>query len=295
MRIFFRIAIALLVAAGVFIAQEMGVPQLSWEDIFPPEPVQMPEDSSFAVHFLDVGEGDASLVVCDGHAMLIDGGSSQQSSFIYSYLKSNGISHLDCIVATHPDADHVGGLSGALNYASVDLALCTDTSKDSKAFNSFVKYLDKQGKTITVPEAGYAFSLGNAEVTVLGPEKGVKYSDNTSLTIRVTYGNTSFLFMGDCEKEDEQHLMAADARLRSMVIKIGHHGSRSSSTEAFLKAVKPEYAVISVGSDNSYGHPAPEVLERLQSLGAEVYRTDLCGTILCFSDGNELTFESVKR
>ena len=291
MKIFFRIFISIVIAAGMFAAQQLGLADISWDDIFPPEPVEMPEDSSFSAEFIDVGEGDCALVKCDGHYMLIDGGSAEQSSLIYTKLKNDGIKHLDCIVATHPDADHVGGLSGALNYASVDTAYCNTDTRDTRSFNNFVKYLAKQGKKITIPDAGDSFELGSAQVTVLGPERGVTYSDNTSLVIRIVYGNTSFLFMGDSEYDDEQQLIASGCELKSTVIKVGHHGSRSSSSKAFLDKVKPKYAVISVGKDNPYGHPKSEVLERLEKLGAEIYRTDINGNIKCFSDGNVVSFE----
>ena len=291
MKIFLRIFISIIIAAGMIVAQELGAVDLGWDDIFPPEPVEMPEESSFSIEFLDVGEGDSALISCDGHFMLIDGGSSEYSSFLYSKLKNDGITRLDCVVATHPDADHVGGLSGALNYAKTDAAYCNTDTRDTKSFNSFIKYLEKQGKKITIPDAGDSFELGSAQVTILGPEKGETYSDNTSLVIRIVYGNTSFLFMGDSEYWDEQHLIDSGCQLKSTVLKVAHHGSRSSSSKGFLDKVKPKYAVISVGKDNPYGHPKEEVLERLEKLGTEIYRTDINGNIKCFSDGNEVSFE----
>ena len=134
-------------------------------------PAELPEDSTFEVHYLDVGQGDCSLVLCDGHAMLIDGGESSESSKVYAYLKQHGISHLDYMVATHAHSDHIGGLSGALNYATVDTAFCPVTDYDSKTFDSMIKYLDKQGVGITVPSAGDEFMLGSAHVQILGPQK----------------------------------------------------------------------------------------------------------------------------
>lgn len=251
--------------------------------------------SPFEVFFLDVGQGDCALVCCEGHAMLIDGGSAGQSQRIYSFLETHGINHLDYIVASHADADHVGGLAAALNYATTDTALCTVTSHDTRAFNSFVKYLDRQGVSITVPDAGDTFSLGSASFTVIAPKAGEVYSDNTSLIIRVEYGETSFLFTGDAEYPDEQFAMDSGSVLKSTVLKLAHHGSSSSSSDDFLAAVKPEYAVISVGADNSYGHPTERVLSRLQAKGVALLRTDLQGDIHCVSDGKALRFDVAKN
>lgn len=152
-----------------------------------PEPTTPPENSTFEVHFLDVGQGDCSLILCDGKAMLIDGGEASESSKVYAYLKKSGVDHLDYIVATHAHSDHIGGLSGALNYASVDTALCPVTSYDSKTFNSFTKYLSQQGVSITVPEPGDTFSLGSASVTILGPQKSYEDTNDTSIVMKVVY------------------------------------------------------------------------------------------------------------
>ncbi len=246
---------------------------------------------SFEVHFIDVGQADAALVFCDGHAMLIDGGNAADSSLIYTYLKDRSVDYLDCIVCTHAHEDHVGGLAGALNYATAGCALCPVTSYDSRAFNSFVTYLGKQGVEITVPAAGGSFSLGSASVQILGPIRlDAPDPNNTSIVLRVVYGNTSFLFTGDAEREEEQDILAAGYELESTVLKVGHHGSETSTTYPFLREIMPQYAVISVGADNSYGHPTEETLSRLRDAGAQVYRTDLQGDIVCTSDGETVSF-----
>lgn len=256
----------------------------------PEESAEIPADSSFAVHFIDVGQADAALVLCDGKSMLIDGGNSADSSLIYSYLKNHNVSHLDYIVATHAHEDHVGGLSGALNYATVGTAFCSVTEYDSKTFNDFVKYLDKQNVSITVPSAGDSFKLGSANVQILAPITHSDDPNNMSIVLRVVYGGTSFLFTGDAEREEEQDILNAGFNLDSTVLKVGHHGSDTSTTYPFLREIMPEYGVISVGEGNSYGHPTEDTLSRLRDADVKVFRTDMQGTIICTSDGNTVSF-----
>ncbi|MCR5421033.1 MAG: MBL fold metallo-hydrolase [Lachnospiraceae bacterium] len=251
----------------------------------------------FEIDFLDIGQGDSILVNCDGHYMLIDGGSSKASNLIFTVLKNKGISYLDYIVATHADEDHVGGLAGALNYAKVGTAYCSVTEHNTKAFNSFKKYLTKQGKSISIPSAGDSFALGSAKVTVLAPV-GVSKSDdnnNNSIVLRIIYGETSFLLTGDAEYEEERQIMDSCTNIKSTVLKVGHHGSKNSTSIKFLYKVSPEYAVISVSADNSYGHPANEVLTQLNRRNVQVYRTDLQGDIHLFSDGKTVTFSTEKK
>ena len=258
------------------------------------EPLADVDGTSFEVHFIDVGQADAALILCDGEAMLIDGGNRADSSLIYSYLKQRGVERLDYMVCTHPHEDHAGGLAGALNFAAVSVAYAPVEDYDSEVFRNFKKYLEKQGAAVTVPAAGDKFRLGSAEVSILGPpagEAGAKLN-NTSIVLRVVYGKTSFLFTGDAEREEEQAILEAGYKLQSTVLKVGHHGGASSTTYPFLREVAPEYAVISVGKGNSYGHPTEDVLSRLRDADVEVYRTDRQGTVVCSSDGERVSFET---
>lgn len=250
-------------------------------------------DSSFWIEYIDVGQGDAALIQCDGHYMLIDGGPSDASSVIYTILKNNKIQSLDYMVATHSGADHVGGLAGALNYAKVGCCFCSVTNYDTKTFNSFLKYLAKQGQSVTVPHAGAKFNLGSATVELLGPIHMSSESNNNSIITKITYGSNSFLFMGDAEIEEEQAIIYAGKDLKCDVIKVGHHGSRTSTSQNLIKNAKPKYAVISVGN-NSYGHPTSAVLNRLYNSGVQVFRTDMQGDIVCTSDGNNISFSTEK-
>lgn len=256
----------------------------------PSDSVPPPKDSSFAVHFIDVGQADASLILCDGKSMLIDAGNAADSNLIYAYLKKQSLNHLDYIVCTHAHEDHVGGLSGALNYATVDVALAPVTSYDSKAFRNFTSYLAKQNVAITVPSVGDTFALGSASVNILGPVTSTSDTNNTSIVLRVVYGDTSFLFTGDAEREEEQDILNAGYTLNSTVLKVGHHGSDTSTSYVWLREIMPKYAVISVGKDNSYGHPTEEVLSRLRDSDTKTYRTDMQGDVICVSDGKAVSF-----
>ena len=253
------------------------------------------ENTSFAVHYIDVGQGDCALILCDGQAMLIDGGEASQSSKAYAYLKEHGIDHLNYIVASHAHADHVGGLSGALNYATVDVALCPVLDYDTKTFRSFVKYLGQQNVSITLPHAGDTFELGSATVQILAPLRDYEDPNDASIVMKVIYGENSFLFTGDATRIAEADILNAGYDLSATVLKIGHHGSDTSTSYPFLREIMPKYAVISVGKDNEYGHPTDSTLSRLRDADVMVLRTDLHGTIICTSDGKTVSFRITKN
>lgn len=243
------------------------------------------------VHFIDVGQGDASLLICDGKTMLIDGGKASESSLIYSYLRDRGIDHLDYIVNSHPHEDHVGGLSGALNYASADKALVYMTDYDSRAFSSFLKYLDQQSVPLTVVSAGDKFKLGSADVEILGPVYFSSEVNNNSIVMKVSLGDISFLYTGDAQREEEIDILTQGYDLSSTVLKVGHHGSDTSTTYPFLREILPDFAVISAGKNNQYGHPTENTLSRLRDADARVLRTDMQGHIVFTSDGKEISYE----
>lgn len=250
---------------------------------------------TLTVTWLDVGQGDAAVIQCGGQSMLIDGGKPEKSSYIYAWLQQHGLSYLDVIVATHVDADHIGGLSGALNYASVGTAYCPVMTGTTETFQSFVKYLAQRDKQITVPTAGETFALGGAQVQILGPLHRAEDSNDNSIVLKVSFGATSFLFTGDAERAEEQDLLNAGVNLQSTVLKVGHHGSDTSTSYPFLRAVAPQYAVISVGAGNSYGHPTEAVLSRLRDAGVTTFRTDMQGEITAVSDGQTINFSTAKN
>lgn len=260
------------------------------EPTIEPVPTDMPVESNtgLTVTFIDVGQGDSTLIECDGKYMLIDGGTSDNSSRIYSFLKRKNISNIEILVASHADSDHIGGLAGALNYATANIILCPITNHTTKSFESFKKYADLSGVGITIPNVNDTYELGGAEIVILGVNSSTD-SNNSSIILKILYGETSFLFTGDAEREAEQVVLSSGADLSATVLKVGHHGSENSTTYPFLREIMPKYAVISVG-DNNHGHPTEAVLSKLRDADVQVYRTDLNGDIICTSNGKEVNF-----
>ena len=241
------------------------------------------------VHFLDVGQGDCTFIVCDGEAMVIDGGPRGASAYVYSYIRERlSQGRIDYMISTHPHVDHVHGLASILNAAPVDLILTPVLEWNSKAFDKMLKYADAQGTPLVVPQEGDTLQLGGALVTILHcwPEAVDQGRTNdSSIVMRIDYGKTSFIITGDAEDWSEYMMIDSGMNLKADVLRVAHHGSNTASTLEFLQAVQPEYAVISVGKDNEYGHPHEAVLERLQEVGSTVLRTDELGTIVMVSDG----------
>ena len=249
------------------------------------------ENSNFSATFLDVGQGDAAIIECDGHRMIVDGGPPDASQLMYSYCRDHNIDRADYLVATHPDTDHTGGISGALQLVSVGRAFCSVTQADQRAFQSMEKYLRNQGISIEVPNAGDTFSLGSAYVQVVGPVHHTEdeNSNDDSIVLKITYGSTSLLLTGDATEEEERAIVSAGYDVDCDLLKVSHHGSAHSSSYSFLRTASPSSAVISVGKDNGYGHPTEETLARLGNCGATVYRTDLQGDITAKSDGTTVS------
>jgi len=269
------IFLAVVLAGGLYVLKQQ----------YPPEPVYDVPEGTLEVHFLDVGQGDAALLCCGARTMLIDGGNPEDGAYVAGYLKNMGIKTLDVLVCTHPDADHCGGLAAVAEEISVGQAYCCTKESEESSFQALTAALDEKSVPFSVPVPKTVFSLGEAAVTVLWPFDTAENDNNNSLVLRVDFGAVSFLFMGDLESDGEEALVASGQELGATVLKIGHHGSRYSTGEAFLQAVQPKMAVISVGATNGYGHPHGDTLARLEAVGAEVWRTDLCGAMVFRSDG----------
>lgn len=248
---------------------------------------------TLTVQFIDVGQADCALLECDGEFMLIDGGNRDDSQLVVSFLEQQGVKELAAVVCTHAHEDHVGGLPAVLAVYPTKAVYAPTKTYSSKIFDKFVYYTDQQGLEITIPAPGDRFSLGQAEVTVLGPVKSYPDANNTSIVLRVEFGRTSFLFTGDMEKEAEGDMLdywEGKLNWNTDVLKVGHHGSDTSTGYRFLNEVSPGQAVISVGTGNTYGHPHAEPLSRLHQAQAAIFRTDELGTVQAVSDGEGIVF-----
>ncbi len=249
-------------------------------------------EGDLIVHFIDVGQADCALVECGGEYLLIDGGNRDDGQLVVTYLEQQGVEELAAVVCTHAHEDHVGGLPSVLAVYPTAAVYAPTRTYSSNIFDDFVYYTDQQGLTVEIPSPGDTFSIGDAQVTVLGPTQSYAETNDTSIILRLDYGETSFLFTGDMETAAEEDLLdywGGDA-VQVDVLKVGHHGSNTSTGYRFLYEVDPDYGVISVGKDNSYGHPHEEPLSRLRDAGVTLLRTDELGHIQAVSDGQEITF-----
>lgn len=240
------------------------------------------------VSFIDVGQADCALLECGGEFMLIDGGNRDDGQLVVSYLEQQGVETLSAVVCTHAHEDHVGGLPSVLAVYPTQAVYAPTRTYASKVFDDFAYYTDQQGLEITIPAPGDTWTLGQASVTVLGPVKSYAETNDTSIVLRVSYGETDFLFTGDMETTAENDMLdywGGRISWKADVLKVGHHGSNTSTGYRFLNEVAPDYAVISVGKDNSYGHPHEEPLSRLNQAGVTIFRTDELGTVIARSDG----------
>ena len=241
---------------------------------------------------IDVGQGDSILLSLEsGETMLIDAGTKQSASAVLAALESHGTEKIDILIATHPHADHIGGMSDVIAQYDIGRIYLPDMPGTSKTYQNLINLIDERGIEVVEAYAGLEFAFGPALCTIVSPQKDAnKDANNESVVIFLDYGDTDFLFTGDMETFAEDAVLEAGYDIDAHVLKVAHHGSRSSSSEAFLRAVSPEYAVISCGEGNKYGHPHKEILQLLEYFGIITFRTDLSGDILFIADGEQLEY-----
>ncbi|WP_290441632.1 ComEC/Rec2 family competence protein [Clostridium estertheticum] len=225
--------------------------------------------------------------------MLIDAGNNEDSSSVKNYISNQGITKLDYVIGTHPHEDHIGGMDYIINSFKIGKIYMPKATANTKTFRDVVSAIKGKGLKVMAPVVGQTFKVGNATATILAPNSsGYEDLNNFSIVIRLTFGSNSFMFDGDVVDVSENEMLSKGLNISADVLKVGHHGSSSSTTQAFLNKVNPKYAVISCGKNNSYGHPHKSTMNKLKSKGIKVYRTDENGTIVATSDGNNITFNT---
>lgn len=241
-----------------------------------------PDHESLVVEYLDVGQADSMLLSSDGEYMLIDAGNNADGDDIVRYLREVGADELKYVVGTHPHADHIGGMDDVILDLDVENVLLPNATTNTQTYSDVLDAIETKQVPVTVPVKGQTFQLGDATISVVAAQPSDDLN-NTSIVLRATYEDTSFLFMGDAETAVENAILSSGTNVQSNVLKVGHHGSSTSTGSAFLAAVSPDAAVISCGAGNSYGHPSAATLNKLT--GIPVWRTDLNGTIIAMTDG----------
>lgn len=248
------------------------------------------------VTYLDVGQADCTVLQCGGYTMMIDGGGRGTAEEVIEAAKGLGIEKLDYVVATHSHEDHIGGLPKVIRAFAVGTVVYRKEDNDSKIYGDFNDAVKESGAKIIVPKPGVSFEFGNALVEIYAPQE-MEYNNtnNYSVALCITFGKRKFFFSGDAEEESEEQMLGLSTLPDVDVFQAGHHGSSTSNTEAFLKAIDPAYAVISCGEDNKYGHPHSEVIARYQDMDMQIYRTDTMGVITIKTDGESLDIHTQRK
>ncbi|MBR6871943.1 MAG: MBL fold metallo-hydrolase [Ruminococcus sp.] len=277
-------AVSLLVWLGVIDPAVFGITK-------PPAA----DGASTSVRSIDVGQGDCTLVCSGGSAMLIDSGESDGKDRVISYIKSLGISRLDCVLITHPHSDHMGEMPDILEAFDVGRVIMPRLPDElvptGYSYEKLLKVINSRDIKLEAA-SNTGFTLGDIRVDTFIPREYTEKLNNCSTVVKLTHGENSFLITGDCEREEEKDLLTQGFDLSADVLKVGHHGSASASSEEFLAAVRPSYAVISCSADNDYGHPHEKTLMRLKALSVKLYITRDSGTVTFLSDGKGLTVET---
>ncbi|MBO5039867.1 MAG: MBL fold metallo-hydrolase [Clostridia bacterium] len=288
------LALALIICAAIALKAIPG----AWEFLskylpFIEEPRQITvPDGDMAVHFLDVGQGDCSLIVLpSGKTVLIDASTNDEGDNIIEYLSYQKVKHIDYFVLTHPHADHIGSAKQIIEALSIGKVVMPDIETNTATFTNLLLAIDKKDIPIHVAKVGDIIKLDNANMKILGPVNKTDDLNNMSIVLRLDYGKTSFMFTGDAEEPSEKDMLEkfSSSEFRADVLKVGHHGASTSSSLEFITVISPKYAVISCGKDNTYGHPHTETIKTLNKLGIKYYRTDKVGNVVFSSDGEKVT------
>lgn len=251
---------------------------------------QSPE---LSITMLNVGQGLSVLLEFQGRYMLYDGGGRKSSSYVVSYLKSHNVSEIDYMIASHYDEDHIAGLIGVLNTTQVNNIICPEYTADTRIYQSFINKVASSNTNVYYAVRGNQFTFGDVAVTVLNPSGYEQIDENNySVAIRLSYGLFNCVITGDAEKKAEKEMLECGLPLEANLYIAGHHGSASSNSDEFIKAIRPEYAFISCGLGNDYGHPAEQTMEIFKDNNVEIFRTDLQNEVICSTDGESINFST---
>lgn len=249
-------------------------------------------DGEMQLHVIDVGQGDSTLIMSKDGIVLVDAGPGSAEDSLVEYLKDVGITTIDYAIFTHPDEDHIGGADVVINNFEVKNVIMPNATKTTKTFEKMIEAIEQSNANVIEATSGASYTLGDIAFRILAPNKAsYDATNNYSVVVKLTYGNNTFMLTGDAESESESEILAKYpvSELRADFLKVGHHGSSTSTSTAFLTAVSPSIASISCGEDNKYNHPHRETIEKLQGANIKVYRTDLLSTIVFVCDGNTIS------
>ena len=289
------IIIVLIILAFLYsqFADKLGLPNF-FGDVkkYPTEATPVPEGEEALFHIIDIGQGDAILVMTSEGNMLIDTGDQGAEEELRSYLKSAGVTSFKYVVFTHPDSDHIGNADHVIQEYTIEKIIMPDVVSTSKIYERMMTEIAKREQIeVIIAQPEYEFTLGALHNVIIAPNDNYNDTNEMSVVIKSTFGDTSIMLTGDAEKKSEADIIEIwdEEMLDCDVLKIGHHGSATSTTDAFLDKVSPSIAVISCGLDNKYGHPLPQTIQRLEERGIKIYRTDMHGSIVLKTDGKEFT------
>lgn len=286
----------LVIAIIIIILGALSVPQIQENAYIPTskntQNISNNVDTNLKVYFIDVGQADSILIQNDGKNMLIDAGNNNDGSKLVKYFQDLGITKFDILVGTHPHEDHIGGLDDIIKSFDIETIYMPKVSTTTATFEEVLDAIESKKLLVTTPIIGNYFNLGECNFTILSTGTNTENLNSTSILLKMTFGEKSFIFTGDAITENETAMLDKD--ISADVLKVGHHGSDTSTSQEFLNKVNPQYAVISVGKENSYGHPKLVTLEKLSNKNITVYRTDELGTIIMSCDGKEISVETIK-
>ncbi|MFC2047172.1 ComEC/Rec2 family competence protein [Chloroflexota bacterium] len=295
-RLILVVVVILVLILSITSCTPAPAPASTTEPVPIPTPMSAPT-GELIVHFIDVGQGDAILIDLDNTEILIDGGG--KSPGVVTYLKDKDYINdevLEVMVATHPHADHIGGLIAVLGEFEVAQIWHNGDKSDSKTYDDFMSAVQSENAEVHIAQLHDTIQTGNLSLYVHNPSRRFDSINNNSIVLHLAYGNIDFLFTGDAEKEVEgANMVISSVRIPEVeILKVGHHGSRTSSSKDFLTITSPEIAIYMAKKGNSYGHPHEETMEALNKTGAKVYGTDIHGTIVVTTDGKKYEIQLEK-